>query len=177
MRTKLHYLKVLFYFVAIVFLMSGSAFAGRQGNENQGNHLGQNFKAPEPPEIERVWPGDPDKLLLIGLNLTEEQKGLIKDAVAAYWTEVKDIKLQIIQREAELIEMFLNEGVIPPDNLILKQTEISTLKAQLDMKKLELLITIKGISPELADMLILKQGGFPPGHHKFENGLPPGQDD
>lgn len=185
MKTKPIFLKIFMFLAATLLIMAGTAMAARQGNP--GNHLGQNLEKTDTPEPEKVWPGDPDRFILMGLDLTDEQKTQIKEALTIYWAEVKEIKLQIIQLETGLVEEFLKEDTTP-EALKAIQIQISELKAQLDMKKLELLITLKGISPKLAEMIVLKirgterlMGGnpvlFPPGLNKFENGLPPGQDD
>lgn len=187
MKTNRNFIKIIVFVVAALIMMAGTALAEKQDNGNRGNHLGQNLEKPDIPEPERLWPGDAERLILMGLDLTEEQKIQIKEAVTQYFTQIKEIKLQIMQLEKNLIEEFL-KAELNTETLVNLQTQISELKAQLDMKKLELLMTIKGISPELADMLILKIGGamkimqanawmFPPGHNKFENGLPPGQNE
>lgn len=182
MKTKHVLLTVFIELCLMLLLISGTTLAGKQNpvnQDNNGNHLGQTI---EKPEIEKMMPQDLDKLLLMGLNLTTEQKELIKTEVLAYWVVVKEIRTVLMQLEADLVKEFLKEEIIPA-TLTDLQTQISAQKALLDMKKLELLIKIKEISPELADMLMLKVKvieKFVMGHPGvgFGNGgLPPGQDD
>ena len=119
------------FMVAISLMVAVPVFAGRgqgPGKMGQGYGCGQ---------------------MLNDLNLTAEQKTKLQAERTRFWNETAEIRTKIDQKETEM-QNELNKTEINREALMEIQSQVSALQTDFNKLKVDHLINIRAISPELA---------------------------
>lgn len=126
-------IKPLVILAVFSLVLAVPVFAGRgNGQGKMGQGCGQNFNA---------------------LNLTAEQKTKLEAEKTRFWNETAQTRTKIDQKEVEM-QTELNKTEINREAMMEIQSQISALQADLNKLKVDHLINIRAISPELAQKCV-----------------------
>jgi len=137
MKKNIKMIAMLFAMISVTMLSAGSVMAGKgMGHGNMGQGCQQGMGNANCPGFNNV-------------NLTAEQKAGLEAEKTKFWNETSEIRTQIDQKEAEM-QAELQKPEINRETLQSIQAQISNLEADFNKLKVDHLIKVREISPELA---------------------------